>query len=346
MMANAHADKPIRIVVLGGGTGSFVVLSALKTLTPKITAVVNMCDDGGSTGVLRDELGVLPPGDARQCLVALSERPEVRDLFNYRFDTGSLAGHSLGNMILSGLELQHGSFEKAIEVAANILRIRGKVVPAALGSHQLVMRDGGIEVVGQHAIDMRTITSRDATVRLEPLSTINPGAAQAIEHADLVVISPGSLYTSLLPIFSVDGVATAFGRTKAQVIMIANLVNKPTHTVDWHVVDYVTKIEEYIGAGVIDAVLYNTEPISDDLLLRYAEEGEFPVVRTSARFSEITAKPIGANLVSPTLAEQDQADVAIRRTLIRHDPDRLAASTLNIYRAYVKVRLRGSTTSR
>ena len=141
-MSSSRAVKPLRIVVLGGGTGSFVVLSALKTLTSKITAIVNMCDDGGSTGVLRDELGVLPPGDVRQCLVALSEKPELRDLFSYRFDSGGLAGHSLGNIILSGLELQHGSFEKAVEVASNILRIRGKVVPVALGNHQLVMQDG------------------------------------------------------------------------------------------------------------------------------------------------------------------------------------------------------------
>ena len=110
-----------RIVVIGGGTGSFTLLQSLKTLTSKLTAIVNMCDDGGSTGILRDELGVLPPGDARQCLVALSESPEIRDLFDYRFSDGRLEGQSLGNIILSGLELQHGSFEKAVEVASKIL---------------------------------------------------------------------------------------------------------------------------------------------------------------------------------------------------------------------------------
>ncbi len=331
-MTKPRTPKPLRIVVLGGGTGSFVVLSALKTITPKLTAVVNMCDDGGSTGTLRDELGVLPPGDARQCLVALSERPEVRDLFNYRFDSGTLAGHSLGNMILSGLELQHGSFEKAIEVAANILRIRGKVVPVALGSHRLVMQDGDTEIVGQHAIDMHRVSSPDAVVQLDPISPINPEAVRAIERADLVVISPGSLYTSLLPVFSVSGIREAFRRTKAQIIMVASLVNKPAHTADWHVADYVTKVEEYLGVGVIDTVLYNTAPISDDLLLRYAEEGEFPVAHTKKRLIGLKATPVGAKLVSPVIAKQDNADKAIRRTLIRHDPDRLAASILKIHR--------------
>ena len=125
---------PLKLVVIGGGTGTFTILQSLKELTPDITAVVNMCDDGGSTGVLRDELGVLPPGDARQCLVALSDAPETRDLFDFRFSDGRLEGQSLGNIILSGLELQHGSFEKAIEIASRILRIRGEVVPVALGA--------------------------------------------------------------------------------------------------------------------------------------------------------------------------------------------------------------------
>jgi len=329
-LSSSRAVKPLRIVVLGGGTGSFVVLSALKTLTSKITAIVNMCDDGGSTGVLRDELGVLPPGDVRQCLVALSEKPELRDLFSYRFDSGGLAGHSLGNIILSGLELQHGSFEKAVEVASNILRIRGKVVPVALGNHQLVMQDGDQEIVGEHAIDLRTI-SGDARVRIEPKSTINPAALHAIEQADLVVISPGSLYTSLLPVFSVNGVVEALAGTKAHIVMVANLVNKSSQTPDWHIADYVKKIEEYIGVGVIDTVLYNTEAISLDLLKRYAEEGEFPIMSDPQRFAELSATVVGADLVSDTIEQQDAADTAIHRTLIRHDPTRLATQILEIY---------------
>ncbi len=324
-----------RIVVLGGGTGSFVVLSALKKLTANCTAIVNMCDDGGSTGVLRDELGVLPPGDARQCLVALSESPDMRDVFNYRFEAGGLAGQSLGNIILSGLELQQGSFEKAVEVASRVLRLRGKVCPVVLGDHKLVMRDGETEIVGEHSIDMHQIVTKDARVRLEPRTVLNPAAEKAIAEADLVVIAPGSLYTSLLPIFSVNGMAQALQQTEAQVVMVASLVNKPTQTPDWHVVDYVRKVEEYIGDGVVDTVLYNGTDIPTELLEKYAEADEHPIGCEPERFAEIAATPVQAGLVSSTISVQNPADTAIRRTLIRHDTSRLAdevASLLSVGR--------------
>jgi uncharacterized cofD-like protein len=309
-----------RIVVLGGGTGSFTLLQSLKTLSSKITAIVNMCDDGGSTGVLRDELGVLPPGDARQCLVALSESPEIRDLFDYRFGDGRLEGQSLGNIILSGLELQHGGFEKAVEVASRILRIRGKVLPVVLGNHSLVMKDGAHEVVGQRAIELYPITSANVRVRLEPVSTLNPKADAAIRRADLVVIAPGSFYTSLLPIFSTNGIAEALAETKAQVVFVANLVNKLHHTPNWHAVDYVHAAEEYIGKDVIDIILYNNQPLSTKLLAMYAAEGEFPVAINRSRFTEVEAEAVGAPLVSSTITPQNPADKAIQRTYIRHDP--------------------------
>ncbi len=278
-----------------------------------------MSDDGGSTGVLRDELGVLPPGDARQCLVALSESPDIRGLFDYRFGAGSLAGQSLGNMILSGLELQHGSFEKAVEVASDVLRIRGNVIPVVLGSHKLVMRDGDDEIVGQFAIREHAIHTRPARVRLEPVSALNPKAEQAIRDSGIVVIAPGGLYYSLLPIFSVNGIREALTDTKATVIYVANLVNQPGHTDDWHVADYVTKLEEYIGEGAIDMVLYNDKPISDYLLKKYAAEGEYPVDVSAEKFADVQYKTVGVPLVSSKFHKQDAADTVVRRTLIRHD---------------------------
>ncbi len=335
-MEASRAAKPLRIVVLGGGTGSFVVLSALKTLTTKITAIVNMCDDGGSTGALRDELGVLPPGDARQCLVALSERPEVRDLFNYRFDEGRLAGQSLGNIILSGLELQHGSFEKALEVASKILRIRGRVVPAVLGNHRLVMQDGDERVEGERHIEVRPVNHKDARVWLEPLSTANPKAIEAIMKADIVVMAPGGLYNSLLPIYSVKGITDALKKTAANVIFVAHLVNKPHQTAGWHVVDYVQRLEQAVGAGTIDAVLYNIDKISDELLQKYAAEGEYPVATTRARFAQLSTPAFGARLLSHEHHAQSEADVAIKRTLIRHDSEHLATQILKIHRTHAR----------
>lgn len=310
-----------KLVVLGGGTGSFTVLQSLKQLTPDITAIVNMCDDGGSTGVLRDELGVLPPGDARQCLVALSETPEIRELFSYRFSDGSLKGQSLGNLILSGLELQQGSFEKAVEVASSILRIRGQVLPVVLGNHTLELTDGDEVIRGEHLIDDYHIKTKTVRVALTPESILNPKAAQALLDADMIVIAPGSLYTSLLPILSVPGVKEAIHASHAQLVMIANLVNKPTQTQGWHVVDYVRAMERYIDTGRINTVLYNNQEIKTELLQKYAEAGELPVVTSADGFAGIAAKVIGANLVAREVSQQDAADTAIRRTLIRHDPE-------------------------
>lgn len=314
-----------KLVVLGGGTGSFTVLQSLKDLTPNITAIVNMCDSGGSTGVLRDELGVLPPGDARQCLVALSDRPEIRELFNYRFPEGSLQGQSLGNLILSGLELQQGSFEKAIEVAASILRITGQVVPAVLGSHTLILTDGDTVIEGEHNIDEYRVKTKDPRVSLTPISSLNPKAERAILEADMIVLAPGSLYTSLLPILSVPGVATAVRNSSARLVMIANLINKPGQNDDWHVVDYVQAMEGYLEGKTIDIVLYNNHEIKTELLQKYATAGELPVETSAEKFANASAQVIAANLVSREMAQRDAADTAIQRTLIRHDPQRVKA---------------------
>lgn len=316
--------KP-KIVVLGGGTGSFTLLQGIKKLTPHVTAIVSMSDDGGSTGMLRDELGVLPPGDLRQCLVALSDRPEVRDLFSYRFSEGRFTGQSLGNIVLSGLELQYGGMEQAIKVAGRLLHITGRVVPVTFENHHLMLRDGTRLVSGEGLIDDYAIEHPHPELWLEPSSSINPRAARAILAADMVVFAPGSLYTSLLPICLVNGVAEALQQTKARIIAVANLVNHPGQAANWHVVDYIHELEKRIGSGVIDAVLYNTAPIGSDLLKRYAAEGEYPVGSNTERFSEIQAECIGVPLTASEVFSQDPADTAIRRTLIRHDPERVAA---------------------
>lgn len=312
-------SKAPKLVVLGGGTGSFTLLQGLKKLTSDITAIVSMSDDGGSTGVLMDELGVLPPGDVRQCLVALSDTPEVRDLFSYRFIEGRFSGQSLGNIILSGLELRYGSFSKAVEVAGDILHICGEVIPVTLDRHTLVVHDGATVHRGEHVVDGDVPLSPDATVRLDPSPQLNPAVADAIARADMVVIAPGSLHTSLIPILAVPGVAAALGAVP-MVVWVANLINKPHQTDDWHVVDYVKQLERYAGEGRINVVLYNNQPIEADLLLRYAQDGEYPVAIEPERFKEIDAVAIGAPLVATETGKQQKGDV-IRRTFIRHDAE-------------------------
>jgi uncharacterized cofD-like protein len=307
------------------------MLSGLKKVTNEISAIVNMCDDGGSTGVLRDELGVLPPGDVRQCLVGLSDVPEIRDLFSYRFGEGRLAGQSLGNIILSGLELQHGSFEKALDVASRILRIRGQVIPSVLGDHRLVMQDGDERIEGERAIETHVITEEHAAVWLEPEATANPKAATAILQADIVVMAPGGLYNSLLPIYSIKGIAEALRRTKAVVIFVSHLVNKAHQTAGWHVADYVRRLEDELGRGVVDTVLYNTAEISDETLGLYAADGDYPTKVDKEGFRDIGAKPYGAPLLSQEEVQQNPFDKAIMRTLIRHDSDKVTAEILKIY---------------
>lgn len=312
-------DNDPNIVVMGGGTGSFTLLQELKTITPNITAVVNMSDDGGSSGILRDELGVLPPGDVRQCLVALSDTQEVRDLFGHRFSEGNLAGQSLGNLILSGLEREFDSFGKAVKIASEILKITGRVVPVTFDNHVLVLSDGSEVIEGEYLIGHRPIVNRDARLSLRPDATVNPEAQEAVASADLLVFAPGNLFGSLLPILAVDGVPEAIKETEAKVVSVTNLVTKPGQTDDWHVVDYVKEFESYIDEGAVDYVLYNDGPIPRELLEKYAGDGEFPVGIESDRFSEIKAKSIGANLVSSEIVAQDPSDTIIRRTLIRHD---------------------------
>lgn len=318
------------IVVIGGGTGNFTLLQELKLLTPNISVIVNMSDDGGSTGMLRDELGVLPPGDIRQCLAALSDTPEVRDLFGYRFNKGSLKNQSIGNMILSGLELQYGSFEQAVQVASRILHITGQVLPVSLQEHTLVLQDGADTIRGQFVIVNHAIKHAAARIKLNPAVTLNPLALSAITRADLIVISPGNLYGSLLPVLSVGGIGEALRAAQAPKIVVANLVNKPGQTDDWHVVDYVKALESYIGANQIDYVLYNDEPPSADLLSRYAAEGEFPVGTELSRFEEITATATGAHFVARELVVHDPNDTIIKRTLIRHDAKQVGLQLLRI----------------
>lgn len=183
----------VRIVVIGGGTGSFTLLSALKHYIHTITALVNMADDGGSTGQLRDELGVLPPGDIRQCLVALSRSSDImRDLFNYRFPEGTLAGHSFGNLFLAAVESMTDNFGEAVELASEVLNISGKVVPMTVDKVTLVIEHADKTIMrGESVVDEADFGGQTRpSVRLEPHATLSPAAKQAIVEADVIVLAP------------------------------------------------------------------------------------------------------------------------------------------------------------
>lgn len=314
------------IVVIGGGTGSFTVLRGLKQITSNLTALVSMVDDGGSTGQLRDEYGVLPPGDVRQCLVALSNSSqEMRELFNYRFGEGSLEGHSFGNIFLAAVEKMTNNFDDATRLAGEVLNITGRVVPITTDNAQLVLHDGHEEIVGQHTIDNSVLHKHAAPeLTLRPQAGINPMARDAILGADVVVLAPGSLYGSLIASLIVDGVKDALQQTKATVVQVVNLVTKPGQTDGWSVVDYVREFERFIGQDTIDIALYNTQKPSEHMLAQYVHDREYPV-RIDQPLQYRNCRFVGADLLAldaPVIPAHDK--LRHERTLMRHDPALLA----------------------
>jgi uncharacterized cofD-like protein len=315
-----------KVVTIGGGTGTFTVLSGLKRYPFELTAIVTMADDGGSTGRLRDEFGVLPPGDLRQCLVALSEGNGVmRKLFNHRFDRGGLAGHSFGNIFISTLEQVTGSLDKALDVVGKILNIRGRVLPVTLTKVRLIteLKNGkvieGEEVLGNYQLLSRFGIER---IYLKPKAKPNPKALAAIAEADIIIVGPGNLYRSLVPNFLVEGVGRAIARSKAKKVYIANLMNKHGHTDDFVVSDYVNVLEKVIGQkGVFDVVVYNTKKPPTALVRKYADEGEPVVCGPVCEEGAFTL--VGADLLATGITKKAKGDV-VDRSLIRHDPIKLA----------------------
>ena len=331
-MGDPFAPNESKIAVIGGGTGSFTLLSALKDHTSQLAAIVNMVDDGGSTGVLRDELGALPPGDVRQCLVALSESPKIRELFNYRFDGGTFEGHSFGNLFITVLEKTTGSFAEAIDTASEILRVKGTVIPATLDDVRLQMQWPGKESLtlrGERVIDAEhfKLDPRRAKLVLDPEPKVNPMAIKAIEQADLVVIAPGDLYTSLGPLLAIEGVGDALRRTKAKVVYVCNLVTKVGQTSGFKVSDHAAEIERLGGGGFLDAVLYNNQIPSDRVLERYAKEKAYIVGVDHKVLDKQPYNAIGGNFLGQ-IVEYKKADtpLPVARNWIRHNPVAVASA--------------------
>lgn len=335
-MNEPFAKTDIKIAVLGGGTGSFTLLSALKFHTSQLAAIVNMVDDGGSTGVLRDELGALPPGDVRQCLVALSNSPKVRDLFNYRFEEGTFGGHSFGNILLSALEKVNGSFSEAVETASEILNVRGKVIPATLDDIRLKMEwpEASLILHGERVIDADHFKydPRRATLSLVPEPKANQTALAAIEQADMVVIAPGDLYTSIGPLLAIPGVGDALRRTQAPVVYVANLVTKEGQTDGFSVNDHASEVERLGGGAFLDFVLYNDQEPSKELVAKYEQEHAYITqIDDKKVFDHTTYTPVAGRFLGE-IAQEHKGDILpVTRSLIRHDAKELAKSIIKLY---------------
>ncbi len=321
--------KRKKIVTIGGGTGSFTLLSGLKKYPVDISAIVSMADDGGSTGVLRDELGVLPPGDVRQCLVALSESSQtLRELINYRFEDGGLKGHNFGNLLLSALEKIHGSFSKGVEEAIRILNVKGQVIPVTSNDARLFLElSSGKVLEGEDEINHNYQLQKSGIKRMyfSPEVNASKKAINSILEADMIIIGPGNHYCSIIPNFLVKGISQAIKKSKALVVYNCNLVNKKGHTENFQLGDYVNSLEQYIGKGRIDYVTANCKRPSESLIRKYESQRELLVAFQDEIIKERTYKIIKADILSRKKPTYSKADaIANERAFIRHDSDKLA----------------------
>ncbi|MDO8269326.1 MAG: YvcK family protein [Candidatus Levybacteria bacterium] len=301
-----------KVVVIGGGTGVFTVLTGLKDYPFELCAIVSMADDGGSTGLLREEFGTLPAGDIRRALIALSDsnKKVLSELFNFRFgEETSLKGHSMGNLLLTALEKITGDFGSAIAEAGDVLNIKGEVIPVTLTRTKLFATlSNGKVVEGETNID---IPKHDGTISiknifLKPNAKANPKALEAIKKADAIILGPGDVYTSILPNLVVEGIVSALKNTKAKIIYNVNIMTKFGETNGFLASDFVEKMEEYLGKNIIDCVTVNTEKPTGEIVKRYEKENvEF--VKNDLKDSNIIA-----------------ADFLREGMFLRHDPEKLA----------------------
>lgn len=317
MKSKTKNGKGKKIVVIGGGTGVFNVLNALRNDFEDLTAIVTMADDGGSTGILREEFGMLPPGDIRRALVALSgsDNKMLAELFSYRFLEGSgLTGHNFGNLLLTALHRLTGDFESAIHEAGKILKIRGRVIPVTLKSAKLMaeLEDGRL-IQGETNID---IPNHDGHLRIKKVwlnkeAEINPRARQAILDADLVIIGPGDLYTSLIPNLLVGGVGDALKKTKGKVAYFVNVMTKFGETHGFSASDFVHNLHAHLDGDVLDFVILNNNKPSAQRLRGY--------VRERAEFVEPDVKNMRLGKKTIPLA----VDLIRSRGYVRHDPEKV-----------------------
>ncbi len=333
-MKDPFQKNQIKIAVIGGGTGSFMLLSALKKHTTQLAALVNMVDDGGSTGVLRDELGTLPPGDVRQCLVALSDSDKVRNLFDYRFEEGTFKGHSFGNLLLTALEKITGNFSDAVDTASEILRINGTVIPSTLDNVRLKMEwpEASLILSGERVIDSNYFKydPRRAKLSLVPDATANPTAVRAIEQADLVVIAPGDLYSSIGPLLVIDGIKDALLKTDATCVYVSNLVTKNGQTTGFTVSDHAAEIERFVGEKFLDYVLYNDQLPSKELEKKYKTEKAFSTKVDKLALSKASYEAIPGNFLGEIANKKHNEAFKVKRSFIRHDADAVACILVSL----------------
>jgi len=324
-----------KIVVIGGGTGTFTVLSGLKHIPNlDISVIVSMMDSGGSNRVIRDEFGLLPTSDIRQCILALASNNSdktIRDLFNYRYTQGTgISGMTFGNLFMAALTDILKSQNKAIEETCRILDVKGKVIPVTFDNSQLVATyDNGVQVLGEHFIDepnKKIIYHRITNFEVYPQAKVNPNAAKAIAEADLIVLGPGDLYTSILCNIVVDGVAKKIAKSKAKKLYIANIMTRFGQTDGFGLKEHIEEIEKYLGNGTLDYCLFNKmDRVSPKAIKWYKDNDALPVKNNYNGAVKVITK----DLVSTAYYKKNSAD-KLTRSLVRHDSSKLAKAIIEL----------------
>lgn len=325
-----------KIAVIGGGTGTYTILSGLRKYPTALSVIVSMMDSGGSNRVIRDEFGLLPTSDIRQVMVALASpktHEVLRRLFTYRYNMGTgIAGMTFGNLFMAALTDIYGSQEKAIEKTCEILDVQGQILPVTFDNVHLVARyESGQQVLGEHFIDEPTgDVGKEKIIDLEviPKAKANPKALEAIKNADLVVLGPGDLFTSVICNLVVDGVADAIGKSRAKKVFVMNLMTKYGETGGLTAKDHLEQLKKYLKGGKVDYVLVNkTKEYPVGVLKRYKLERAEPVIDDLKDGDGL--KIVRGNLISNHVFLKAESD-KVRRSLIRHDPAKLAKAIVSL----------------
>ncbi len=317
-----------RVVVVGGGTGLSTLLSGVKIFTSNITAIVTVTDTGGSSGRLRDEMDMLPPGDIRNCLVALADAgPLIRDLFQYRFEVGSgLKGHSFGNLFITALSKVTGDFEKAVAESSKVLAIRGRVIPSTLQKVTLVGEfTDGTYLEGETNITEAQKPLRNIRLKPEDCQAC-PEAIDAIENADMIILGPGSLYTSILPNLLIQDIYNAVLKSDAYKVYILNVMTQPGETEGFSAWDHLRVLLEHTDPRIVQACFANTETVPSSMIEKYREKGAEPV---KLDLDQIRSK--GYEVIEGEILNVDGQ--------VRHNPERLSRLIFDHYFKLIKAKV-------
>ena len=312
------------VVCIGGGTGMSMMLRGLKNYVKNITAIVTMSDDGGGSGVLRDELGMPPPGDIRNCIQALSNiEPTMEKIWSYRFECGSLKGQSFGNLFLAAMNGISNSFDEAVSRVSEVLAITGRVLPVTTEDVRLAAKfeDGG-EILGESKI---TEAKKKHHCRIKSVHLVpeHPPALreciEAISTSDMIILSPGSLYTSIIPNLLVDGISDAILKSDALKLYICNVMTQPGETENYTAQDHIKAIFTHGGGKMFDYCLINNSEVSDEALEKYAKDGAVPVAADTCQIEKMGVCPVFANVAGYS------------DSFFRHNPWLLAAEIMKLY---------------